>query len=205
MPSITRIALSGGPGGGKTSALPIIANHFKEFGYKVYTVPEIATLFHSNGIDLLQKVKTAVYELEHSVFRAQIGLEDSMMHLASTNDQDTLILCDRGLGDFRAYIAPELWIKLLQDYRMTQDELFSRYDGVIHLMTAAIGAEQFFTNENNPARNCTPELAKNLDLSTYLAWATHPKHVVIENDGIDFEQKVQTAIVEIESIIVEKK
>ena len=38
-----------------------------------------------------------------------------------------------------------------------------RYDAVIHLVSAAIGAEEFYTTENNEVRHETPEQAADLD------------------------------------------
>lgn len=42
---ITKIVLTGGPCGGKTSALNQIIEHFTALGYQVFAVPEIATIF----------------------------------------------------------------------------------------------------------------------------------------------------------------
>jgi len=39
----------------------------------------------------------------------------------------------------------------------------SRYDLVLHLVTAAHGAEKFYTRSNNATRKETPEQARALD------------------------------------------
>lgn len=41
-----------------------------------------------------------------------------------------------------------------------------RYDAVIHLVSAANGAEEFYDIDNNPARWETVEIAKKLDVKT---------------------------------------
>ena len=43
--NITRIALTGGPCAGKTTALAQIIEHFSDLGYLVYALPETPTLF----------------------------------------------------------------------------------------------------------------------------------------------------------------
>lgn len=45
-----------------------------------------------------------------------------------------------------------------------------RYDAVIHMVTAAIGAERFYTTENNSVRTETPEQARELDIKVLNAW-----------------------------------
>lgn len=49
-PPFLRLVLTGGPAGGKTSALPILATHLRSRNYRVLTMPEMATYFlSSNG------------------------------------------------------------------------------------------------------------------------------------------------------------
>ena len=38
-----------------------------------------------------------------------------------------------------------------------------RYNGIIHLVTTAIGAEKYYTSENNAARYETLDMAKEVD------------------------------------------
>jgi len=48
---------------------------------------------------------------------------------------------------------------------------------VLHLVTAADGAEKFYTLENNQARSETPEVARIVDRKTQMVWNGHPYHV----------------------------
>lgn len=196
---IHKIALTGGPGGGKTTALPLLTKHFTDKGFKVYTVPEVATLMHMNGVDLGHKVRTTPYDLEHSVVRMQLAMEDGFNKLA-LSDGKSLIICDRGAGDFKAYCPAEMWDRLLADFGLTQDSVYNRYDAVVHLTTAAIGAEAFFTNENNPARNCTPGMARHLDRKTLEAWNGHTNLIEVDNTT-DFAGKIRRAVEFIERAI----
>ena len=49
--NITRIALTGGPCAGKTTALAQIIEHFSDLGYLVYALPETPTLFSNASIN----------------------------------------------------------------------------------------------------------------------------------------------------------
>lgn len=57
-------------------------------------------------------------------------------------------------------------------------------DFVVHLVTAADGAEQHYTTVNNSIRTETPEEARILDKKTLDAWNDHPGRILAPNgDG----------------------
>merc|ERR1712010_153949 len=62
---------------------------------------------------------------------------------------------DRGINDIAAYMPADLWKELLESESLTEDYIDSRYDLVLHLVTAADGAEKFYTTANNAARTET--------------------------------------------------
>ena len=132
-----------------------------------------------------------------------------MAHQLSVLGEKTLVIQDRGLIDYKAY-APKEWEKTLKELRKTfeledhfsYDHVIFSYDHVIFLETAAKGALQHFTNANNPARNCSPELAIELDNKTLEAWKSEGYNpVVISNEGNHFTDKVMTAIKAIETFL----
>ena len=55
-------------------------------------------------------------------------------------------------------------------------------------MTAADGAEDCYTTENNAVRTETIEEAREVDMRLRAAWEGHPRRYVIPNTG-DFAQK----------------
>jgi CYTH domain-containing protein len=75
----------------------------------------------------------------------------------------------------------------------TKSELMSRYNLVIHLVTAADGAEEFYTLSNNEARSESPEEARLLDRKTQHAWLGHPHHMIVDN-STDFATKMVRAL-----------
>jgi CYTH domain-containing protein len=63
----------------------------------------------------------------------------------------------------------------------------------VHLVTAAEGAEEFYTLENNKARTESPEEARLLDSRTMQAWRGHPHHIII-NNSTGFDTKLTRAL-----------
>lgn len=66
---------------------------------------------------------------------------------------------------------------------------------MVHLTTAAIGAEAFYTRANNSARREGLEEARRLDAATQHAWVGHPYFHVLPNAGVlDFDDKMNRLI-----------
>ena len=53
MSEYKKIVLTGGPCAGKTTALVRIIEYFSSFGYKVFAVPEVPTLYSQGGWNYL--------------------------------------------------------------------------------------------------------------------------------------------------------
>lgn len=84
--------------------------------------------------------------------RTQMALEDVFSELARNENLPSVILCDRGLMDGSAYVSEEMWSAVLDEIGVSSMHLRDkRYDGVIHMVTAADGAEDFY-NKGNEAR-----------------------------------------------------
>ena len=82
-----------------------------------------------------------------------MSLEDNFIQIAMGSDQPTIILCDRGVMDGSAYTDENVWQAILDETGWTTMQLRDRrYEAVIHLVTAAKGAEEFYTTANNEAR-----------------------------------------------------
>ena len=96
----------------------------------------------------------------------------------------------KGLCDNRAYLSKDDFdlILDLENVKLV-DIRDKRYDAVFHLVTAAIGAEKFYTTANNAARSETLEQARDLDYKTLEAWIGHPGLRVIDNSS-NFENKI---------------
>jgi CYTH domain-containing protein len=99
--------------------------------------------------------------------------------------------------DGEAYVGPDAYSGLLHTLGYSRRKVCDeRYHAVIHLRTAAMGAEQFYTLANNEARTETPEQARVLDERTLEAWTRHPHPRVVDN-STDFEGKLHRLFAEV--------
>ncbi len=201
MNNIKRIVLTGGPCAGKTTALIKVIEHFNSLGYQVFTIPEVPTMFSQAGMNYLTPNKALFYEGEKATLEVQLALEDKFMRMAETCEQPAIIVCDRGTMDISAYMKPEMWQDITQavgtDTQRLRDD---RYDAVLHLVSAADGAERYYTTANNRERTEGLELARMLDKKIINAWTGHPRLRVINNDD-DFDRKINRVVKEISNVL----
>ena len=205
MKDIKRIVLTGGPCAGKTTALVRIIEHFSNLGFKVFTVPEVPTMYSQGGWSYLTPNPALYYEGEKAILETQLALEDSFMRLAEVCTKPTFVVCDRGTLDISAYIDKAMWNDITGKCGTSTNELRERYDAVLHLVSAADGAEQYYTVATNSARYEQAneeglQLARDLDKKVNKAWTGHP-HLRVINNHDDFETKLNRVILEISNVL----
>ncbi|KAJ1500652.1 hypothetical protein HMI55_003790, partial [Coelomomyces lativittatus] len=126
-----------------------------------------------------------------------LRLEKTFFDLAQVNAANgisSVILCDRGAMDPSAYIERDMWLEIIQKLNLKEVEIRdNRYDIVVHLVTAADGAEVFYNSHNNSTRSESLELARSLDPLIKHAWIGHPYLTVIDN-STDFEKKCHRVV-----------
>jgi CYTH domain-containing protein len=134
-----------------------------------------------------------------------LAKEEVFTEIARTFDAEKiLVVCDRGALDNRAYMNDEEFRYVLKKLNTNEVELRDHYDAVFHLVTAAKGAEQFYTYANNAARYETPEEARRVDEELIRAWTGHP-HLRIIDNRFDFDKKMLMLITEISSFLGEPR
>ena len=205
MPEIKKIVLTGGPCAGKTTALVKIVEYFSGMGYKVFTIPEVPTLFSIGGWNYLTPNRQLYYQGERAILETQLALEDQFMALAEVCTKPVLIVCDRGALDISAYIKPEEWEEITQMAGSDSESLRKRYDAVLHLVSAADGAEQDYTTATNATRYEKADeeglrLARELDKKVINAWSGH-SHLRVINNHDDFNAKLSRVIQEISNVL----
>jgi len=120
-----------------------------------------------------------------------MAMEDLYYDLACRHDGPAVIICDRGTMDVSAYLPKHVWNVLLDSFGWTEVALRDqRYEAVIHLESAAVGAPEHYTTENNEARLETPEQAAALDRAVQTAWIGHP-HLRVIDSSTRFEEKIE--------------
>jgi len=195
-----RIVLTGGPCAGKKTGPVQIIEHFSSLGYKVFIIPEVPTLFSQAGMDYLTDNYAFFYEGEKATLEMQIALEDKFTRIAETIEEPTIIVCDRGTMDISAYMKPAMWQDITSALSTDSERLRARYDAVLHLVSAADGAEQFYTTATNAERTEGLELARELDKKVISAWSEHPRLRVINNHE-NFDTKINRVLQEISNVL----
>lgn len=197
------IVITGGPSGGKTTSLIRLNEMLSARGYKVFVSSESATKLYKAGMRVGPGEMT-VAEFQKAVLLDTIEQEarllDAAAHYAAEGKK-AVVLCDRGTMDGEAYLDKATFAAMLESLSLDPREVCDkRYDAVIHLRTAAVGAEAAYTLHNNSARKETIEQAKIIDQKTLEAWKTHPHLRVIENTS-DFEAKIAQLFAEVSAVL----
>lgn len=176
---------------GKTTALAEVAERLRIRGFGVFVVPEVATIVFTGGATITDATERQTLNFQTQVLRSQFALEDAFVNLAHTsNHRQNFILCDRGACDGRAYMAPHLWTRMLDENNFDMVNIRDgRYDVVVHLVTAADGAPEFYSLESNKTRSETAEEAVAIDRLTQTAWVGHP-HLRIVDNRTGFRDKI---------------
>jgi thymidylate kinase len=176
---IYKVCLTGGPCAGKTSSMNYLKEKFAP-EYIVYVIPETAANTVGAGVTIIPSEFTPQTHkvFTQAIMQQQLNTEQYFYDIATIQKKSVIILCDRGVMDNTAYCTPEVEQKIYAETGWTKTNISdNNYDMVIHLVTAADGAAEFYTLENNAARTEGPELAKMLDKMTQGAWNGHPNYV----------------------------
>lgn len=174
----------------------------KEKGYTVLIIPEGATELIINGI-CPGNAGISMEDFQYFILKKQLNKE-SLYDVASKmlESEKIVIIHDRGAMDGKAYVSDSDFKTLLSGLHLNEIDIRDTYDAVLHLVTAAVGAESAYTTTNNKARRETVEEARELDKKTMNAWIGHPHLRVIDN-STDFETKIKRAMKEVYAVLGE--
>ncbi len=186
-----RIVLTGGPGGGKTTAADLFR---REIGDRVALVPEAATILFQGGFPRSHEPQARRFA-QTAIFHVQRDLEDVQASLYPGR----ALLCDRGTIDGAAY-----WPGEVHDYfsavGSTIDAELRRYDAVIFFESAAVGGASI--EGGNPMRNETVEEAVALDGKLRSLWSRHPRFVLVPHNP-SFFKKISFGLAALESMVAQ--
>lgn len=187
-----RIVLTGGPGGGKTTAADLFR---REIGEKVVVVPETATMLFTGGFPRVGEPKARA-ATQRAIFHAQVALEDIQGALFPGR----VLLCDRGTLDGAAFWPEEAPDDFLGSLNTTLEEQLGRYDAVIFFESAAVG--DISIEGGNPARTENNEQARQLDMRLREVWSKHPNFHFVPHTT-SFFAKLQDGLAQLQAIVDE--
>jgi predicted ATPase len=187
----SRIVLTGGPGGGKTTALDLFR---REIGQRVVVVPESATMLFRGGFPRSNEIH-ARRSAQAAIFQVQRHLED----VQATLFPDRILLCDRGTIDGAAFWpgGPSEYFDFVGT---TLAKELARYDAVIFFETAAAGGMSI--EGGNPIRVESNQDAVEIDRRLREIWSNHPRLVVVPHHP-SFVKKIMLGLARLESMVAE--
>lgn len=186
---IKKIALSGGPGGGKSTAAELFKLEYKDL---ISLVPEVATLLFRGGYPRIDS-PLVVENIQKSIFHVQNNIEDTYATLFPHHT----LLCDRGTVDGGGY-WPQGPDDFFKSNGTTLKQELARYDAVIFFETAAAGG--LAIDLGNPVRNEDQRKAIEIDLRLKALWSQHPNFVYIKNEP-SFLQKILAGIKALDELV----
>ena len=187
---VRHVAISGGPGGGKSTVAAAVS---REFGARVVVVPEVATHLLGgffpgiHGPDDRRAVQRAIYHVQ---------LELEAVHRARAGE-DTVLVFDRGILDGGAY-WPEGSDAFFAAVGEDASSARRRYDAVLFLESAAQGG--LAIDAGNAARTEQKSEAARLDSLLRALWSPHPQFHFIPHTPT-FETKVENALTALRGLI----
>ena len=109
----------------------------------------------------------------------QVQMEEYFLQLAQMNPETkAVIIFDRGYLDNMAYMPKEAYEAFIRRTNVDIEEIRdTRYDMVLHMVTAANGAADKYTLANNQARSEGLQQAIDIDNRIKDAWNGHPNHM----------------------------
>jgi predicted ATPase len=186
-----RIVVTGGPGGGKTTAADLFR---REIGERVVVVPEAATMMFAGGFPRYTETH-AVHSVQRAIYHVQRNLED----VQAAKYPDRALLCDRGTLDGAAY-WPGLPDDFFADMNTTREAELARYNGVIFFESAAVGGLDI--EGGNPERRENLEEAVALDAKLRDIWSAHPRFVLVQHNP-SFLKKITFSLAILDDMVTD--
>lgn len=189
---IRRIAVSGGPGAGKTTLWRTLSDLHRK---RVVAMPEVATLLFSHVFPQVQD-ELERCAVQRAIFSVQENLERVLEHRAT---EDRVLLCDRGLPDGAGYWphGPQHFFETMQTAWATE---LQRYDAVLFMESAAVG--DLTASDNNPTRTEDLAAARSYNERLRAVWQDHPRFEYIPH-ARDFSAKIAQALTVAERLLDE--
>ena len=184
-----KIVITGGPGGGKTTALDLFR---RSFPGKIECVPEAATIIFSGGIERTDNVEEIKVQQ-----KAILDLQKNLENIQELKAEDKVIICDRGSLDGLAY-WPGTESEFFEVIESSLEKELARYDAVIFFETAASSGQGI--RSNNPIRNESEEQAILLDSKLQNIWKQHP-HFYFVKSSESFIEKIMFGVNTIEKVM----
>lgn len=176
---VKKIVFTGGPCAGKSTVQKAIEQRYGR--KKVIFVPEAATTLFQGGFPVPGRDIPYSQEWQDAfqpiVFQAQLGLE-AMYEIIAREQKAQLLICDRGIFDGAAYVPGGLK-EYLEMFRLDEQEVYSRYDKIVHFESTAACNPNVYGTMGNDNRYEPIDRARYLEYKIREVWDGHPDRLFI--------------------------
>lgn len=188
-PRHLRIAVTGGPGGGKTTAADLFR---REIGERLVVVPEVATMLFAGGFPR-HVGNEASRSAQRAIYHVQCNLEE----VQAARYPQRVLLCDRGTVDGAAYWPPD-HVDFFEHVGSSLEAELARYHAVIFFESAAVGG--LGIEGGNPARIESVAEAAALDARLHALWSRHPRFRHVPHQA-SFLAKISLGLAELQAVL----
>ncbi len=192
------VVLSGGPSSGKSSSQAYLSQKLGDRGVRTLFVPEVATQVISGGVSDIARLASedsrAFQAVQTEMLLLQAALRERYTRMAAAfAPEPVVVVFDRAEMDVSAYMGPEAFKAACDEHHLRLADIRDSYDAVIHLVTAALGAEEHYSSDNNEARYETAEQARAADRRVLAAWTGCPHLWIVGNED-SFDVKLERVL-----------
>jgi hypothetical protein len=181
------IVLTGGPGGGKSTLIDELRSD-PTWGSRFVALPETVHYACFTNVSPRERL------FQRVIVKLQIALEEGLDQALGPADP-RVVLCHRGSLDPLAFWRQRGWPE--QDFYeytgTTIQDHYRRYTAVLHLVTAADGADQAYVRWPDAHRPEVADEAIRIDRWLHEAWCGHPCYFRLSNERRDWETKSREA------------
>ena len=189
-PPPLRIAISGGPGAGKSSVVRAFADRHPQ---RAQLVPEVATLLFAHVFPSVQSAAQRM-AVQSAIYHTQLSLEAVY---AERQLPAQVLLCDRGTVDGAGY-WPDGIAAFFTAMQTDPERELGRYDAVLFLESAAVGGHSI--SQGNPTRLEDAHTAIAINEQLRSAWAPHRRVVHVAHTP-DFASKVERGVQALQGLL----
>lgn len=188
---IFKIAITGGPLGGKTTCINKVKEYFESKKYKVIIVNDYNKILKDSSLEDIDL---------NTLLLNRISYEEMYDNLISSLDNEKIIvLYDTSILDIRANTTKRDFNITCRKNNISIESIRNGYDAVFHLKTVAKWDTGVY-EKNNQNKDIDPLYASTIDDKLINIWIPHANYRIIDN-CISVDSKANNLISEISKFI----
>lgn len=182
--SVLRIALTGGPGGGKTTFIKSFADRLNP--WCVITLEDSATALKAECAKVGIKHRSDSADFQQQVLHRQLYAEETAFAVAKTCSKPTILLTDRGMFDSVGFVSFSTYQTLLLRMTLTPAKVLARYDAIFFLRSIVPSGKVTLGRFSQPDSGAFVIHVCNVEDILLKHLSAHPNLIVIDpQDTVD--------------------